>query len=283
MIMKNNQAHILSEALPYIRKYHNKTIVIKYGGHVMANEQLKYSFAQDVVMLKQIGINPVIIHGGGPQIGKMLEQLGIKSHFEQGMRVTTPETMDIVEMILSGKINKDIVGLISRIGGKAVGFSGRDGNLLTAQKMHTGSNLELGLVGVVSAVDVSLIKAVAGFIPVIAPVGIGNDGQAYNINADLAAGSIAAALIAEKLLMLTDVEGILDKNGKRISSLTLTEIEKLREEGVITGGMLPKLKGVFDALKSGVNKAHIIDGRLQHSVLLELFTDEGIGTEILNA
>ena len=283
MQTSQSKAETLIEALPYMQKYYSKTIVIKYGGHAMVDEQLKYSFAQDVVMLKQVGINPVIVHGGGPQIGNMLDQLGIKSHFEQGMRVTSHETMDIVEMILSGKINKEIVGLISRTGGKAVGFSGRDGNLLSAHKMQTADNADLGQVGVVSAVDVSLIEAVAGFIPVIAPVGIGSDGQAYNINADLAAGSIAAALQAEKLLMLTDVPGVLDKNGKQISSITLTDINKLCEEKVITGGMLPKLKGVFDALKSGVTKAHIIDGRLKHSVLLELFTVEGIGTEILNA
>jgi acetylglutamate kinase len=266
-----------------MQKYYSKTVVIKYGGHAMSNEQLKYSFAQDVVMLKQVGINPVIVHGGGPQIGEMLEQLGIENRFEQGMRVTSPETMDIVEMILSGKINKEIVGLISRTGGRAVGFSGRDGHLLSAKKMQSDGSSDLGQVGVVSAVDISLIKAVADFIPVIAPVGIGSDGEAYNINADLAAGSIAAALKAEKLLMLTDVAGLLDKNGERISSVTLTDVEKMRKENVITGGMLPKLKGVFDALKSGVAKAHIIDGRLMHSVLLELFTVEGIGTEILNA
>ncbi|MDR0454004.1 MAG: acetylglutamate kinase [Deferribacteraceae bacterium] len=277
------KAETLIEALPYMQKYYSKTVVIKYGGHAMSNEQLKYSFAQDVVMLKQVGINPVIVHGGGPQIGEMLEQLGIENRFEQGMRVTSPETMDIVEMILSGKINKEIVGLISRTGGRAVGFSGRDGHLLSAKKMQSDGSSDLGQVGVVSAVDISLIKAVADFIPVIAPVGIGSDGEAYNINADLAAGSIAAALKAEKLLMLTDVAGLLDKNGERISSVTLTDVEKMRKENVITGGMLPKLKGVFDALKSGVAKAHIIDGRLMHSVLLELFTVEGIGTEILNA
>ncbi len=283
MQMPQSKAETLIEALPYMQKYYNKTVVIKYGGHAMVDEQLKYSFAQDVVMLKQVGINPVIVHGGGPQIGGMLEQLGIESRFEQGMRVTSPETMDIVEMILSGKINKEIVGLITRTGGKAVGFSGRDGRLLSAKKMQLDGSADLGQVGVVSTVDTSLIEAVAGFIPVIAPVGIGDDGQAYNINADLAAGSIAAALKAEKLLMLTDVIGLLNKKGERISSVTLTEIERLRQDGTITGGMLPKLKGAFDALKSGVNKAHIIDGRLKHSVLLELFTDEGIGTEILNA
>jgi acetylglutamate kinase len=277
-----HKAEILVEALPYMQKYHNKTIVIKYGGNAMIDEQFKHYFAQDVVLLKQVGINPIIVHGGGPQISNMLSQLGINSTFEQGMRITPPEAMDIVEMILSGKINKEIVGLITRNGGKAVGISGRDGRLISAEKMNM-AGVDLGQVGVVTYVDTSLLDTMPDFIPVIAPVGIGVDGSAYNINADLAAGSIAAAMKAEKLLLLTDVEGILDEKNNRISSITLTEVGRLKANGTIHGGMLPKLKGVFDALQSGVSKAHIIDGRVKHSVILELFTDAGIGTEILNA
>lgn len=277
------KADVLIEALPYMQKYYNKTVVIKYGGHAMTDEKLKYHFAQDVVLLKQVGINPVIVHGGGPQIAKMLNDLGIESHFEQGLRVTSDKTMEVVEMILSGKINKEIVGMISKTGGKAVGFSGRDGNLLTAEKMKLNSDVDLGLVGRIKSVDTSLINSIPNFIPVIAPVAIGEGGQAYNINADIAAGSIAAALKAEKLLLLTDVEGILDKDKKRISTLTLKEVDKLKEEGIIHGGMIPKLQGAIDALSAGVQKAHVIDGRLKHSVILELFTDEGIGTEIVNA
>jgi acetylglutamate kinase len=276
------KATLLIEALPYMQKYYGKTVVIKYGGHAMTDEALKYSFAQDVVLLKQVGIHPVIVHGGGPQIGSMLTRLGIENSFEQGFRITSPETMEIVEMILSGKINKEIVGLISRTGGRAVGISGRDGRMISARKMVLGDNAkDLGLAGTVEGVDTTLINSMPDFIPVIAPVGIGADGEPYNINADLAAGSIAASLKAEKLLLLTDVEGIMDKEGKRISSLTLDDIERLKKDGTITGGMLPKLKGATDALASGVNKIHIIDGRLKHSVLLELFTDAGIGTEIL--
>ncbi|MDR2885022.1 MAG: acetylglutamate kinase [Deferribacteraceae bacterium] len=278
----NYKAELLIEALPYMQQYYNKTVVIKYGGHAMSDNELKYHFAQDVVLLKQVGINPVIVHGGGPQIGGMLSTLGFESRFEQGMRVTPPEAMDVVEMILSGKINKEIVGLITRAGGRAIGISGRDGKLLSARKMEL-HGVDLGQVGVVSDVDISVIQSIPDFIPVIAPVGIGKDGSAYNINADLAAGSIAAALKAEKLLLLTDVEGILDENKERISSLTLTDVERLKLDGTIHSGMIPKLKGVFDALKSGVSKAHIIDGRLKHSVLLEMFTDSGIGTEIINA
>jgi acetylglutamate kinase len=273
---------VLVEALPYMQKYFQKTIVIKYGGHAMVDEKLKYYFAQSVVLLKQVGINPVIVHGGGPQIGSMLDKLGIESRFEQGMRVTPAETMDIVEMILSGKVNKEIVGMIAKAGGKAVGISGRDGNLLAAEQLHI-AGVELGQVGNITAVDTSVIESASGFIPVIAPVGIGKDGQAYNINADIAAGAVAAALKAEKLLLLTDVAGILDKTGKHISSLTLQEVYNLQADGTITGGMIPKLKGALDALSAGVAKAHIIDGRLKHSVLLELFTDAGIGTEIINA
>ena len=264
-----------------MQRYYGKTVVVKYGGHAMTDKDLKSAFAQDMVLLKQVGINPVIVHGGGPQIAGMLGKLGIESVFEEGLRVTSSETMEIVEMILSGKVNKEIVGLISAAGGKAVGFSGRDGRLLSARK--TVSDKDLGLVGDITGVNIELITSVQSFIPVIAPVGIGTDGSAYNINADIAAGAIAAALTAEKLLLLTDVEGLLDKKKERISSVTLSEIEQLKEDGTISGGMLPKLSGALSALKSGVSKVHIIDGRKKHSVLLELFTDEGIGTEILNA
>lgn len=277
------KAEFLIEALPYMQRYYGKTVVIKYGGHAMTDEKLRYSFAQDTVLLKQVGINPVIVHGGGPQIGDMLGRLGIENIFEQGFRVTSPETMEIVEMILSGKINKEIVGLISRAGGKAVGISGRDGRLISAKKMVLDNNTrDLGLAGSVTGVDTEIIRSMPDFIPVIAPVGIGADGEPYNVNADLAAGSIAASLKAEKLLLLTDVEGILDKEKNRISTLTRSDIDRLKDEGTITGGMLPKLKGAMDALSSGVNKVHIIDGRLKHSVLLEMFTDAGIGTQIIN-
>lgn len=277
------KAEFLIEALPYMQRYYGKTVVIKYGGHAMTDEKLRYSFAQDTVLLKQVGINPVIVHGGGPQIGDMLGRLGIENIFEQGFRVTSPETMEIVEMILSGKINKEIVGLITRAGGKAVGISGRDGRLISAKKMVLDNNTrDLGLAGSVTGVDTEIIRSMPDFIPVIAPVGIGADGEPYNVNADLAAGSIAASLRAEKLLLLTDVEGILDKDKNRISTLTRSDIDRLKDEGTITGGMLPKLKGAMDALSAGVNKVHIIDGRLKHSVLLEMFTDAGIGTQILN-
>ncbi len=277
------KAEFLIEALPYMQRYYGKTVVIKYGGHAMTDEKLRYSFAQDTVLLKQVGINPVIVHGGGPQIGDMLGRLGIENIFEQGFRVTSPETMEIVEMILSGKINKEIVGLITRAGGKAVGISGRDGRLISAKKMVLDNNTrDLGLAGSVTGVDTEIIRSMPDFIPVIAPVGIGADGEPYNVNADLAAGSIAASLRAEKLLLLTDVEGILDKDKNRISTLTRSDIDRLKDEGIITGGMLPKLKGAMDALSAGVNKVHIIDGRLKHSVLLEMFTDAGIGTQILN-
>lgn len=281
MVNNQSKAEVLIEALPYMQRYFGKTVVIKYGGNAMTDSKLKYHFAQDVVLLKQVGINPVIVHGGGPQIGKMLDQLGIENKFENGLRVTSADAMDIVEMILSGKVNKEIVGLISSVGGKAAGFSGRDGNLLSAHKMQS-KGAELGQVGIISSVDTSLISSLPEFIPVIAPVGIGKNGEAYNINADIAAGSVAAALKAEKLLLLTDVEGILDKQGNRISSLSLSDVEALKDDGTISGGMIPKLQGALDALSSGVSKAHIIDGRLKHSVLLEMFTDAGIGTEIVN-
>jgi acetylglutamate kinase len=276
-----NKARILAEALPYMQKYYGKTVVVKFGGHAMADDELKYTFATDIVLLKQVGINPVIVHGGGPQIGTMLERLSIAFRFEDGFRVTSPEVMEVVEMILSGKINKEIVGLVAANGGRAVGLSGRDGNLITAKKLFLKDNAkDLGQAGVVESVDVSVLDSLRDFIPIIAPVGIGKKGEPYNINADLAAGSIASAMRAEKLLLLTDVAGVLDKNGERISHATLAELDRLKEEGVITGGMIPKLQGVYSALNAGVGKVNIIDGREPHSILLELFTDKGVGTEI---
>ncbi|MDR2400479.1 MAG: acetylglutamate kinase [Deferribacteraceae bacterium] len=277
-----NKAEILTEALPYMQKYYNKTVVVKFGGHAMTDEALKYAFASDIVLLKQVGINPIIIHGGGPQIGSMLERLKIAFSFEGGFRVTSPEVMEVVEMILSGKINKEIVGLIAANGGRAVGFSGRDGNLISAKKLILkDTSKDLGLAGIVEKIDTAVLEAVRDFIPVIAPVGIGKKGEPYNINADLAAGSIASALKAEKLLLLTDVKGVLDKDGNRIPFATLAQLDKLREEGVVTGGMIPKLQGVYDAINAGVARVNIIDGREPHSILLELFTDHGVGTEIV--
>jgi acetylglutamate kinase len=276
-----NKAKILAEALPYMQKYYGKTVVVKFGGHAMADDELKYTFATDIVLLKQVGINPIIVHGGGPQIGSMLERLSIAFRFEDGFRVTSPEVMEVVEMILSGKINKEIVGLVAANGGRAVGLSGRDGNLITAKKLVLkDSAKDLGQAGVVEKVDVSVLDSLRDFIPIIAPVGIGKKGEPYNINADLAAGSIASAMRAEKLLLLTDVAGVLDKNGERVSRATLAELNRLKDEGVITGGMIPKLQGVYSALNAGVGKVNIIDGREPHSILLELFTDKGAGTEI---
>ncbi|MDR2104681.1 MAG: acetylglutamate kinase [Deferribacteraceae bacterium] len=276
-----NKAEILTEALPYMQKYFGKTVVVKFGGHAMADEALKYAFASDIVLLKQVGINPIIVHGGGPQIGSMLERLQIAFRFEDGFRVTSPEVMDVVEMILSGKINKEIVGLIAANGGRAVGLSGRDGCLISAKKLVLkDSSKDLGLAGKVDKIDISILQAVKDFIPVIAPIGIGKKGEPYNINADLAAGSIASALKAEKLLLLTDVAGVLDKDGRRIPYAAIAQLDKLKEDGVITGGMIPKLQGVYDAINAGVAKVNIIDGREPHSILLELFTDIGSGTEI---
>jgi acetylglutamate kinase len=276
-----NKARILAEALPYMQKYYGKTVVVKFGGHAMADDELKYTFATDIVLLKQVGINPIIVHGGGPQIGSMLERLSIAFRFEDGFRVTSPEVMEVVEMILSGKINKEIVGLVAANGGRAVGLSGRDGNLITAKKLVLKDSVkDLGQAGIVEKVDVSVLDSLRDFIPIIAPVGIGKKGEPYNINADLAAGSIASAMKAEKLLLLTDVAGVLDKNGERISRATLAELDRLKEEGIITGGMIPKLQGVYSAINAGVGKVNIIDGREPHSILLELFTDKGAGTEI---
>lgn len=286
------RADILLEALPYIRRFYNKTIVIKYGGHAMTDEDLKDKFARDVVMMKYIGMNPVVVHGGGPQIGGLLKKLGKESKFIQGMRVTDQETMNIVEMVLVGMVNKEIVGMINQHGGKAVGLSGKDGNLVVAEKyylnedkaQHTPSEIiDIGLVGKVKAVNAELIVSLTqnGFIPVIAPTGIGEKGETYNINADIVAGEVAAALKAEKLLLLTDVAGVLDNDKNLIQTMTNQDALNLIDDGTVEGGMFPKVKCCLKALRGGVKKAHIIDGRLKHAILLEVFTDKGIGTEIV--
>jgi acetylglutamate kinase len=281
------RAEIIMEALPYIREFRNKTVVIKYGGAAMEQTDLKEHFALDVIYLKFVGINPVIVHGGGPQIGALMKRLGKEPQFVGGMRVTDEETIDIVEMVLVGKINKQIVGLINHHGGRAVGLSGKDADLIRAhRRLHrlpTGEEVDLGLVGEVEAVNPDPIRLLEdhGFIPVIAPVGVGSRGETYNINADLVAGEIAAALGAEKLIHLTDVQGILDARGKLVSTLTRQDAERLVQDGVIDGGMLPKVESSLRALKGGTAKAHIIDGRVPHAIIHELFTREGIGTEIV--
>jgi acetylglutamate kinase len=278
---------VLLEALPYIREFRGKSVVIKYGGSAMESDELKESFALDVVLLHLVGINPVIVHGGGPQIGALMKKLGKQPAFVGGMRVTDAETMEIVEMVLVGKINKEIVGLINHHGGRAVGLSGKDGNLLRARKrLHrtaTGDSVDIGLVGEVEAVGVEAIRLLEerAFVPVIAPVGVGSRGETYNINADLVAGEVAAALGAEKLIHLTDVQGIKDTNGRLISTLSRKEAERLVQTGVIDGGMLPKVESALRALEAGTAKAHILDGRVAHAILLELFTREGVGTEIV--
>jgi len=291
--MKNRieKAEILLEALPYLRRFFGKTIVIKYGGHAMANDQLKESFAQDVVLLKFVGMNPVIVHGGGPQIDQMLERLGIPSRFVRGMRVTDAPTMNVVEMVLVGKINKEIVGLVNRQGGKAVGLSGKDGELIVSRKMHLpgvpkdSPERDIGMVGEIVGVNPKVIESLdaANFIPVIAPIGVGLDGETYNINADLVAGKIAQALQAEKLILLTDVEGIKDKEGVLVSTLASEEAVEMIAGGVISAGMIPKVECCIEALKGGVGKTHIIDGRVRHAVLLEILTTEGVGTEVVRS
>jgi len=286
------RADILLEALPYIQRFCNKTIVIKYGGHAMVDESLKDHFSRDMVMLKYIGISPVVVHGGGPQIGSYLKKLGKDSKFIQGMRVTDEETMDIVEMVLAGKVNKEIVGLINRHGGRAVGLSGKDGNLIQADKYLLNEEkakntppeiIDIGLVGKVERIDSNLIVSLVneGFIPVIAPTGFGKKGETYNINADLVAGEVAAALKAEKLVLLTDVNGVLDADKRLVHTMDGKKAIDMIETGTIEGGMFPKVKCCLKALRQGVGKAHIIDGRLKHAVLLEIFTDRGIGTEIM--
>ncbi len=284
-------AHILTEALPYIQRYSGKTIVIKYGGNAMTDEKLKQSFARDVVLLKQVGINPVIVHGGGPQIGKLLEQIGKESHFVEGMRVTDSETMDVVQMVLGGLVNKQIVSNINQAGGRAVGLTGKDGNLILAKKMELKSSakaaqpseiIDLGHVGTVEKINPSIVKLLDNekFIPVIAPIGVGKDGASYNINADIVAGEMAAVLGAERLLLLTNTPGVLDKNSELLTGLDKNDVKKLTDDGTIQGGMLPKIQCALDAVESGTESACIIDGRVPHAVLLELLTDEGMGTLI---
>ena len=287
------KAKVLIESLPYLREFNQKTVVIKYGGHAMVDEELKRSFALDVILMKYIGINPVIVHGGGPQINRFLAKMQITSSYVQGMRVTDGETMDVVEMVLVGKVNKEIVGLINHCGGKAVGLSGRDGDLVQASKLKVRVKaddparppelIDLGRVGQVTRVNADILQTLdtRDFIPVIAPVGVGEDGQAYNINADLVAGAIASELKAVKLILLTDVEGVKDQAGQLLSTLRQGEVEGLIDGGVITGGMIPKVRCCTKALANGVEKTHIVDGRREHAILLEIFTREGIGTEIV--
>lgn len=285
-VKKSSVAEILIEALPYIQALDRKTVVIKFGGNAMVDEQLKSSFAQDVVLLKQVGVNPVIVHGGGPQIGKLLEQIGKKSQFIEGMRVTDHETMDVVEMVLGGLVNKQIVSLINSHGGRAVGLTGKDGGLINARKMKLANadaqNQDLGQVGEVDTIDPAVVKMLDDddFIPVIAPIGVGKDGTSYNINADLVASKLASVLGAEKLLLLTNTQGVLDPEGKLLTGITARETDRLIKQGIIHGGMLPKVNCALDAVKSGVKTSQIIDGRVKHSVLLELLTDSGVGTLI---
>ena len=284
-------AHVLTQALPYIQRYQGKCIVIKYGGNAMVDDALKNCFARDVVLLKLVGIHPIVVHGGGPQIGAMLDRLGIQSRFVDGMRVTDAETMDVVEMVLGANVNKEIVSLINSHGGRAIGLTGKDGPLIYAKKMEmarrreasaAGELVDLGYVGEVSGVNKRVIDYLSrgDFIPVIAPIGVGDDGHSYNINADLVAGKIAEVMQAEKLIVLTNIRGLLNKAGELLTGLDAEEVEALIADGTISGGMLPKMDSVLDAVKAGVNRAHIIDGRVEHVLLLELFTDVGVGTLI---
>ena len=286
-----DRAKILSEALPYIRQFRKKTIVVKYGGNAMVDEKLKQGFARDVVLMKLVGINPVIVHGGGPQINELLDKIGKESTFIKGMRVTDRETMDIVEMVLGGLVNKQIVSLINENGGKAVGLSGKDGGLIRARKLQVVDDdpslqaseiIDYGDVGEVASIDPEIVSLLESkeFIPVIAPVGVGEDQCTYNINADIVAGTLARTLMAEKLILLTNTPGVLDEDGNVLTGLDAKQVDSLIEQGVLTGGMLPKIDCALDAVKSGVRSAHIIDGRVEHALLLEVFTDEGVGTLI---
>jgi len=290
-----NVAEVLTEALPYIQRFTNRTIVVKFGGNAMVDEALQNSFARDIVLMKLVGMNPVVVHGGGPQIGALLDKLNIQSHFIEGMRVTDSATMDVVEMVLGGSVNKQIVNLINSNGGKAIGLSGKDGGLLKAKKLSIKKNqslpemaapeiIDIGHVGEVESVNVDVINMLTSsdFIPVIAPIGVGEDGMAYNINADLVAGKIAEVLQAEKLMLLTNVSGLQDKEGKVLTGLSTLQVDGLIEDGTIYGGMLPKIACALDAVKGGVASAHIVDGRVAHAVLLEVFTDAGVGTLISN-
>ena len=282
------KAEILAEALPYIRAYHGKTIVIKYGGNAMVEERLKESFARDVILLKLVGMNPVVVHGGGPQIDEALKKIGKTGTFIQGMRVTDEETMEVVEWVLGGEVQQDIVMLINHFGGQAVGLTGKDGGLIRAKKMlvaderKVGGTIDLGFVGEIEAINPAVVKALQddAFIPVISPIGFSEEGQAYNINADLVAGKMAEILHAEKLVMMTNIPGVMDKNGTLLTDLTAREIDGLFADGTISGGMLPKISSALDAAKSGVNSVHIIDGRIEHSLLLEILTEQAFGTMI---
>jgi len=289
--MTTSVADILIEALPYIRRFYGETIVIKYGGHAMVDETLKEDFARDITLMKFVGLHPVVVHGGGPQIGSVLDKMGISSHFVDGMRVTDEPTMDVVEMVLVGKVNKEIVAQISQQGGKAVGLSGKDGGLILSRKLHLvrpqtqdkpPEIIDMGMVGEVAAVKPEIIRTLesGGFIPVIAPVGVGESGETYNINADWVASKIAVALNAMKLILLTDVDGVMGQGGSLISSMKAKAVQKLLEEGTVSGGMIPKIQCALEALQRGVKRVHIINGRRPHAVLLELFTDKGIGTEV---
>ena len=292
--MKNEQMALLfSEATPYIQKYHGKTLVIKYGGNAMESDELKTGFARDIVLMKLVGFNPVVVHGGGPQISQLLKRIGKESRFVDGMRVTDSETMDVVEMVLGGLVNKEIVNNINRHGGCAVGLTGKDGDLIHARKLtitrkspdlEAPEIVDIGHVGEVASIDKSIVETLTGgnFIPVIAPIGVGPDGQSYNINADLVAGKVAEVLRAEKLILLTDTAGVLDQEGHLIANLYARKVQDLIDNGTIHSGMLPKIACALDAVRSGVKAAHIIDGRVQHAVLVELFTDAGIGTQIQN-
>jgi len=283
----NLKAQILAEALPYIRRFHDRTIVVKYGGNAMTEAHLKAGFARDVVMLKLVGMNPVIVHGGGPQIGDLLKKMGIESEFRQGMRVTDERVMNVVEMVL-GELNQEIVGLINQQGGKAVGLTGQDGAFIRARKMmlksevDAGELVDIGLVGEIERIDPELISLLDSrdFIPVIAPIGVGDAGEAYNINADLVAGKLAETLKAEKLVLMTNTTGVLDRQGKLLTGLTASEIERLFADGTIHGGMLPKIGSALEAVKNGVKSSHVIDGRVDHALLLEVLTNEGVGTMI---
>ena len=287
-IQPQDKAAILAEALPYIKRFHGRTIVVKYGGNAMTDEKLKQSFARDVVLLKLVGMNPVVVHGGGPQIDDMLKRVGKEGHFIQGMRVTDAETMTVVEMVLGGQVNKEIVNLINQHGGKAVGLTGKDGNFIRAQKLlmpsqeKPGEMIDLGQVGDIVAIDPALIALLdsGAFIPVIAPIGVGEDNETYNINADVVAGKIAEILKAEKLVLLTNTPGVLDKGGKLLTGITPKQIDDMVADGTLSGGMLPKISSALDAARSGVKSVHIIDGRVEHALLLEILTDEGVGTLI---
>jgi acetylglutamate kinase len=283
-----NKAQILAEALPYIRRFHGKTIVVKYGGNAMIDERLKHSFARDIVLLKLVGMNPVVVHGGGPQIDDMLARVGKKGEFVQGMRVTDHETMDIVEMVLGGLVNKNIVSLINQHGGRAIGLTGKDGAFIRARKLRmpqaeqAGEMIDIGQVGEIESIDPEVISLLESreFIPVVAPIGVGSEGDAYNINADLVAGKLAVVLRAEKLILLTNTPGVLDQEGKLLTGLTPREVDALISDGTLLGGMLPKIDAALNAAKSGVNSVHIIDGRVENAVLLEVLTDQGVGTLI---